>query len=685
MHPKYRPDIDGLRAIAVLSVMMYHAFPAALRGGFVGVDIFFVISGFLICTIIFKGLESNQFSFIDFYSRRVRRIFPALVAVLLTTFVLGWFILYQDEYRQLGKHIAGSAGFVSNFVLWRESGYFDAAAETKPLLHIWSLGIEEQFYIVFPMLAWLLWRARLNALSVVILLGVISFALNLKSVGGDAAMTFYMPQTRAWELSIGSTLALLALDLSGGMAKLEASPGKLLRRLCARQTPTCHQKQFWQNARAWLGVLLISVALWKITRDTYFPGQWALLPTLGAAFLIWAGPHAYVNRALLSSRILVWVGKISYPLYLWHWVLLTYTRIVVGETPSVGVRCAALGLAILLAWLSYSLIEKPLRFGGNSRRKTLALAIAMSAIACVGLACFKTNSPSSWFFAAHSNRVKETNELVAALQTRLKQWQDPKTTVQCFQLRPDKDFKFFADHGCIPPTQIDRANAPTLMLIGDSFSASLSLGLRPWAAERGYKFYQISSGSCSLFSDDVSDPDCQNYTRKSFEAIPFVKPDVLIIDSYWLYASQPAYFKNQGNWPSYSEYLTDKFRYIAGLQAKKVIVVGQIPIWDPDLPHQLIRNFIANGQRIPHRTFLGVTRGSLTMDATMRTLAFPPNYHYFSMKDVLCNADGCLTRVGNNLATDLAVWDYGHLTEPAARYVVSNGLGDLISLTLKER
>src|SRR5207245_193984 len=135
---------------------IYHAFPAALSGGFVGVDIFFVISGFLISKIIFKSLEIDEFSFVDFYSRRIRRIFPALATVLLATFILGWFILYPDEYRQLGKHIAGGAGFVSNFVLWRESGYFDAAAETKPLLHLWSLGIEEQFYIVFPMFAWLL-------------------------------------------------------------------------------------------------------------------------------------------------------------------------------------------------------------------------------------------------------------------------------------------------------------------------------------------------------------------------------------------------------------------------------------------------------------------------------------------------------------------------------------------------
>jgi hypothetical protein len=149
-HPKYRADIDGLRAVAVLAVVGFHAFPNLVKGGLVGVDIFFVISGFLISTIIFDSLERNSFSFLEFYSRRIRRIFPALLLVLIASFSFGWFTLLADEYKQLGKHIAAGAGFVSNFVFWNESGYFDNTADTKPLLHLWSLGIEEQFYIVWP-------------------------------------------------------------------------------------------------------------------------------------------------------------------------------------------------------------------------------------------------------------------------------------------------------------------------------------------------------------------------------------------------------------------------------------------------------------------------------------------------------------------------------------------------------
>jgi peptidoglycan/LPS O-acetylase OafA/YrhL len=213
-HPKYRPDIDGLRAIAVLSVVIFHAFPKSIKGGFIGVDIFFVISGFLISTIIMGSLERNSFSFIEFYSRRIKRIFPALLLVLIASFVFGWFALLADEYKQLGKHIAGGAGFVSNFVLWKESGYFDNDAETKPLLHLWSLGVEEQFYIVWPLLLWFAWKQRLNLLTVTMVVVAISFSLNVNTVQNDATAAFYSPQTRFWELLAGSILAYITLNQS---------------------------------------------------------------------------------------------------------------------------------------------------------------------------------------------------------------------------------------------------------------------------------------------------------------------------------------------------------------------------------------------------------------------------------------------------------------------------------------
>jgi peptidoglycan/LPS O-acetylase OafA/YrhL len=684
-HLTYRPDIDGLRAVAVLSVMMYHAFPAALSGGFVGVDIFFVISGFLISTIIFDGLESNRFSFSDFYSRRIRRIFPALAMVLLAAFVFGWFILYPDEYRQLGKHMAGGAGFVSNFVLWRESGYFDAAAETKPLLHLWSLGIEEQFYIAFPLLAWLLWRARLNTLSFVALVGVLSFTLNLSFVYREPAMTFYMPQTRIWELLIGSALALLVTDVPGRMAALDESVGRVLRSVIYRADADVPAEAILANTRAWLGVLLISVALLKITRDTHFPGTWAMLPTMGTALLIWAGPLAYVNRELLSSRILVWIGRISYPLYLWHWVLLTYGRIALDKTPSAGMRCAALALAFLLAWLTHLLVEKPLRFGGHRRQKAFALVVAMIAIGCAGFACFETRSSNSWFFAGHRNQAEEIDELVTVSQTHLKQWQDPKQTVKCFQLPAPYDTPtgdFFERNGCLTAVP----GKASVLLMGDSHSASLSLGLRNWAKSVNVNFLQTSGfygPSLYCFDSDGHESEaCENeYHREVMRTIEATKPDVLILDMYWAQSGTVQRFSDMDR---YRAHVLDRITKLAhSIGVKKVIVVGEIPTWEPDLPHSLIRNFIESRQKIPERTWIGVAKQSLDMDGLMRTWALPPGYHYFSVRDVLCDVEGCLTRVGSNPATDLLVWDYGHLTQAGSDYVANHGLGDLLSSTLQ--
>ena len=187
----YRPDIDGLRAIAVLLVVGYHAFPGLVPGGFIGVDVFFVVSGFLISSIIFKNLEAGTFSFQKFYSRRIKRIFPALALVLITALLVGWFELAPGEYKQLGWHVAAGAGFAANLALWNESGYFGGAAVEKPLLHLWSLGIEEQFYLVWPLWLWLSFRLRLNRSALVVCIIAISFVLNIHTIDKDAVADFY--------------------------------------------------------------------------------------------------------------------------------------------------------------------------------------------------------------------------------------------------------------------------------------------------------------------------------------------------------------------------------------------------------------------------------------------------------------------------------------------------------------
>ena len=220
----YRPDIDGLRAVAVLLVVGYHAFPYWLNGGFIGVDIFFVISGFLISSIIFQDLGAGSFRFTDFYGRRIRRIFPALIIVVAACLVAGWFVLLAGEYEQLGKHVAGGAGFIANFLLWNESNYFDNAAETKPLLHLWSLGVEEQFYIIWPLLLWLAWKRNFNARTMTAFIVIMSFALTIAQARTDMVAAFYSPATRFWESLCGALLANPNWNRSAGWTSVRCPP-----------------------------------------------------------------------------------------------------------------------------------------------------------------------------------------------------------------------------------------------------------------------------------------------------------------------------------------------------------------------------------------------------------------------------------------------------------------------------
>ncbi len=353
-HPAYRPDIDGLRAFAVLAVVGFHAFPGLFPGGFVGVDIFFVISGYLITGIILKGREQGDFSYLDFYARRIRRIFPTLLLVLAATLVAGYFLLLADEYKQLAGHQIAGTLFYANWAFWREAGYFDVSAELKPLLHLWSLGVEEQFYLLWPLLLALLLRRPRQLGGAILALLVLSFAANLAGLQQHPSATFFLPHSRFWELLAGAWLA-----------SRPPLPGVLRAGL------------------AWLGLTLLLAGVFLLDRDVAFPGYAALLPVLGAAGLIAAGPGTAPNR-LLGRQPWVFLGLISYPLYLWHWPLLSFPRILAGGEPDWELRLAAVLLALLLAWLSYRYWERWLRFH-PWRRLPLALLGAGLLLALVAL------------------------------------------------------------------------------------------------------------------------------------------------------------------------------------------------------------------------------------------------------------------------------------------------------------
>ncbi len=311
----------------------------------------------------------------------MRRIFPALITVLVAAVAAGWYLLLTNEFTSLARHVAASAAFVQNIVLWRETGYFDTAAERKPLLHIWSLAVEEQFYLLWPLLfAWGYARGRRVLLWLSVGLLLVSFTMSVVQAARLSPAAFYLLHSRWWELMAGCLLA----------QRLQASDNSIAGRTLLRTA--------WMREIAALGgIVLIALSFIVIDRSRNFPGAWALLPVAGTLALIAAGSGAWLNRAILSRRTLVFVGLISYPLYLWHWPLLSFLRIL-GGAPDPAQTAIALVIAFLLAVATFLFVERPLR--RSRRRATIgALLVAMAAVAAVG-----ASVASGWF----KSRLAET-------------------------------------------------------------------------------------------------------------------------------------------------------------------------------------------------------------------------------------------------------------------------------------
>ena len=340
---KYRPDIDGLRAVAVLGVIIYHAFPWMLPGGFVGVDIFFVISGYLISGILYKGHRSNKFSFKEFYARRIRRLFPSLITVLLLCLGYGWVVLLPDEFQRLGKHVAAGTLFIQNIVFWKESGYFDTLANLKPLLHLWSLAVEEQFYILFPPILLLIWKRKWRLVPVLLLLLLLSMAANLWMTRRDGPTDFFLTPFRAWEFLGGCLLAWWHYEKGHEQ-----------------------DKPFYREAISWAGGLIIILSYVIIHQSSSYPGWRATFPVVGSLLLIEGGRSASVNRWILSNPVVVWIGLISYPLYLFHWPALSFLHIVMGDNPGVMSTLSAIGVSLVLTIITFYFIEKKVRHNSSS-------------------------------------------------------------------------------------------------------------------------------------------------------------------------------------------------------------------------------------------------------------------------------------------------------------------------------
>ena len=631
VHPSYRPDIDGLRAIAVLLVVIHHAFPASLQGGFIGVDLFFVISGYLISTIIFQNLENGTFSFLDFYKRRVKRIFPALILVLLTSFVYGWFTLLPSDYKQLGKHMAAGAAFVSNFAFWNESGYFDGGSKLKPLLHLWSLGVEEQYYIFWPLIVLFAWKRKLNMFKVCATLFVLSFAINLFTAKSYSIAAFYSPLSRFWELLIGSTLAYTALNATNTV-----------------------KSKTWNDASASIGVLLLAAGVYFINPERRFPGFWALFPTIAAYLLIKAGPNAWFNRVVLSNRLLVWVGLISFPLYLWHWPLLVFAELHEGKTPSISVRALMIAAGILLAWLTYRFVERPIRFGKllvETKKVPVGLCGILLAVALVGGYTYAQNGFESRF-------PKFIQEILKNQPWLHEGWR--MNTCILDQGHPSSEYA----ESCV-----DKDKRPMVFLWGDSHAAALYPGFKHLQDTGPYKFgiAQRNAAVCPPILNDAR-PWCNEINTANFKLLQEVKPEIVILYAYWSHG-----LDGKGGFGGLYDLkqLETTVSELRKVGVAKIILMGPTPYWNNSLPHNIVENWKKSNSvakpplRLSYGTF-GLNDKLPLFQQQMQDMAKRLGVTYINGLNYFCNSEGCLTRDSEDGLKVTSV-DYGHLTVDAAQ------------------
>ncbi|MET0179880.1 MAG: acyltransferase family protein [Novosphingobium sp.] len=496
---RYRREIDGLRALAVVPVVLFHGGIEVFSGGYVGVDVFFVISGFLITGILLEDVARGRFSIASFYARRARRILPALLVVLLASAVAAWIVLLPDELRGFSRSVVAVLGFCSNVLFWREQGYFTDAAELKPLLHTWSLAVEEQFYLAFPLVVFVLARyRRRTAVAVLAAMTGASFvACEVAAVRWPTA-NFYLAPTRAWELLAGALCAYLTL-------------GKAVSR---------------GEALPLLGLGLILAGIFWLSASTPFPSRFALLPVGGTVLiLLFAGPRTLVGR-LLGLAPLVGIGLVSYSLYLWHQPLYAFARLA-SPYPLAPSQTALLALAALgLAIVSWRFVEKPFRRPGEAGEARRAVRLAVLAtVPLVALGVY--------------------GEATDGTPGRLRRSDDPGVTALAASANESATFPAACrEHGndaIRGPCWLVRAGGASrpVAMFGDSHALALSPGFAAAGSGRGVAVLFAASGGCPpllgafVFNGNGPAARCPELARRQFAAAIRQRVEAVYLVGRW--------------------------------------------------------------------------------------------------------------------------------------------------------
>ena len=637
IRPGYREDIDWLRAIAVLAVVAFHFEAPAIFGGFVGVDIFFVISGYLITGILQSELTAGTFSFTRFYERRVRRLLPALYAMVALTALPTFHYLLASERLEFFRSVAAVATFTSNFFFWWQSGYFDHAAVEKPLLHTWSLAVEEQFYLALPLIlwGWVKWRrGQTSGLAVVLFtIALASFGLCvwlMRSQHSSAA--FFMSPPRAWEFLLGGLIAL----------------------------PNCPIPRFpWVRRMArGLGVLLIAIPAFSLRQGPGFPGVNALAPCLGAMIFIWSGigVPARPRRQYSPLDVLSFFGRISYSLYLWHWPLFTFARFSkVNLTLEAGEKILLFMATVGISYLSWRFIEQPFRERslvatpqGAFRLAGIATAILLVASAGgVGV----SSGPSSMDQIAR--QLESYDDYPAGSLYR---------SGKCFSTSNG-----VLSEACLTlsPGKIN------LLLWGDSFAAHYFHGLQSVTDPKTVNILQATEPTCMPTLNAASQglALCRNLATQMEALLRDHKPDVIVLSADWLEDARP---------PRFAGMIADLRQTLAILNGRgiSVVLLGPPVQYRSRLPAMLLRSALRHADPVPSEFVL---EDVFALDEKMKAaLPAQGKFSYVSVLDTVCPRRRCPLTIDDGIPL---AWDHAHLTAEGSVYVMSKvvpmlGLGN---------
>ncbi len=619
----YRPDIDGLRALAIGLVIVFHAELGVVSGGYVGVDVFFVISGYLITKIIYSDLHNNRFSFKRFWIRRARRLLPSMILVLSFTFIVFYNLYSPKLFYDMTSNLISQIFFVSNIYLWKNTNYFDVDAGLRPLLHMWSLSVEEQFYIFYPVIVCLIFKFKRNLLFPLLCASILlSLALAIWAAAAKPVAGFFLLPTRAWELGLGAGLALLSAEATGE----EQVPPWLL------------------SGASVVGLAMILASAFWFSSATPFPSYRALLPCVGTAMIMWSGGYRFkpLITKLFSNSVLIYIGLISYSLYLWHWVLFVFADNVNIPIEKIYLKISVIFFSVVFAALTYRFLENPIRKKTLLRsNSSFAASIFVPITVLSGLSIYsgvsggipdRFNQDEKNLLAYNDYNIDEKYRLRA-----------------CFLHNNQRGFEDKA--GCL------RFGVGNNVLIwGDSHAAHLYIGINDKFPSDS-NVSQFTAMNCPPFEQEVQrfNLNCNNLVKDIKKKIERKKFDIIILSANWFYHQNAKYFER--NLRSALDF--------SKKNSEKTVLIGPTPMWKPSLPEHLVR--VASGE-LPEMINMPLIAELRKLDKSLSKISMQYGAIYVSLIENLCEGTKCRASVGGASRTPLA-WDEAHYTEGGSKFV----------------